>query len=174
MLPIADLPSLEDPIEMLTACHDKVRRFSSLCIRVGEHVEQHGCDPDARQAAASALRYFEQAAPLHHADEECDLFPALRRLGDLALTAALDQIEQEHRYLAHLWAETAHWLTAVTQAKVRTVPKALLSTFASTYQTHARQEEERLYPHARRLAPHVLARISQAMQVRRGAPQHIE
>ncbi|MDK2125665.1 hemerythrin domain-containing protein [Parachitinimonas caeni] len=167
MFPSANLPSPDDPIAMLVACHDKVRRFSALVARIGDHVLQKGCDAEAQQAATSVLRYFDVAAPLHHADEEIDLFPALRGLRDSQLNYELDRIEYEHLPLAGLWRDVGHWLSLVQQGSPAEVPSSLLLTFATAYPEHARQEEERLYPHATRLPAPTLAKIGQAMASRR-------
>ena len=57
-------------IEMLMACHEKVRHFAKLADRIAAHITEHGADPQAREAAKSVMRYFDIAAPLHHADED--------------------------------------------------------------------------------------------------------
>lgn len=46
------------------------------------------CDVQAQAAAAQILRYFNVAAPLHHQDEDEDLFPALLALHQPALSEA--------------------------------------------------------------------------------------
>ena len=72
----------EQPFEMLSACHDRVRRSLALLGRLCEHVEVHGTDAQACQAAADVLRYFSLAAPAHHEDEERHVVPALYARGD--------------------------------------------------------------------------------------------
>ena len=44
-------PSIEDPLELLKACHDKVRRFSALVPRLRDHLARHGPDAQAQEAA---------------------------------------------------------------------------------------------------------------------------
>ena len=82
--PGALAPDFGTPLAMLTACHDKVRHFAALSLKLAAHIEAKGCDDEAREPASNILRYFDVAAPLHHADEEEDLFPALRALGEPA------------------------------------------------------------------------------------------
>ena len=60
---------------MLAACHLRIEQQCSTLRRLVPHLLAHGADSQARQAAASVLRYFQTAAIDHHADEEEDLFP---------------------------------------------------------------------------------------------------
>ena len=50
-------PSFEDPIAMLLACHDKIRRFCTELSLLPEHLSQHGWDD---VAVASAKRRSNQ------------------------------------------------------------------------------------------------------------------
>ncbi|SFZ73422.1 hemerythrin domain-containing protein [Chitinimonas taiwanensis] len=161
-------PGFDEPIALLTACHDKVRRFASLSLKLDEHLSRRGQDEEAAQAAANILRYFDMAAPLHHADEEDDLFPALRELDDPALNADLARIEAEHASLDVLWQAVRPWLQAIADHGVPLRP-AELAAFARDYPAHAAREEALLYPAARQLSPTTLARIGQNMRARRGA-----
>lgn len=162
-------PSFDDPLALLCACHDKVRHFSGLALRLSEHVRQHGRDGQARRAAADILRYFEQAAPLHHADEEQDLFPALRALNDAGLDAELDALTAEHDQLAQLWAPVCGWLRGLIDEEVVAEPSAL-DEFARRYPAHADREEAVAYVAARQLPDRVLHRLGQNMAARRGTP----
>lgn len=166
--PTASLPGFDSPIEMLLACHDKVRRFAGLCPRLDQHAALHGADEEARAAAASVLRYFQLAAPLHHADEEEDLFPALRELGDASLTARIDELDAEHGHLGELWYCLQPWLEAMSQGARHPAPPEL-GAFATLYPEHASREEREVYPAAVRLPPDRLAGIGQRMAQRRGA-----
>ncbi|USE78644.1 hemerythrin domain-containing protein [Cupriavidus gilardii] len=168
MLPNTPIPSFESPIELLTACHDKVRRFASLCGRLAEHTARHGADDQARTAAAGIVRYFTIAAPLHHADEETDLFPALRALGDDALTAAMRALEDDHDALDALWHQARPWLEAVQQGSAGAAPEAL-AEFAARYLRHVEREEREVFPFAARLPEPTLRAIGQRMAQRRGA-----
>ena len=71
------LAGFDEPIEMLKACHERIERQLSTLERLLPHLAANGCDGEARQAAANILRYFNEAGPHHHADEEQDLFPFL-------------------------------------------------------------------------------------------------
>lgn len=159
-------PRIDDPIELLLACHDKVRRFATLALKLRDHLTQVGPDPQAQEAAQSILRYFEMAAPLHHQDEELDLFPALRTLKQSALTASIDTLDAEHAELGALWGALQPWLRDTVAGRPTGTPPEV-DDFARRYTAHAQREEVEVYPSAAQLTPEQVQRISAAMVARR-------
>lgn len=148
------------------ACHDKVRRFAGLALRLRDHLAAKGPDQQAQEAAQSILRYFNIAAPLHHDDEEMDLFPALRQLTIGELDQHMAQLEAEHTELAALWQSLQAWLTATAEGQAHPAPDTV-EAFAQRYQAHAQREEDEVYPFASRLAAEQIGHISAAMVARR-------
>jgi len=161
-------PGIEDPIELLLACHEKVRRFAGLTLKLRDHIAKNGPDKQAQEAAQSILRYFNIAAPLHHADEEVNLFPELRQLAVAELDLSLAQLEAEHTKLGALWQSLQAWLTATVEGQAHTKPDTV-DAFVSRYLAHAQREEDEVYPYAARLTPQQTKRISAAMVARRTA-----
>lgn len=165
----------DSPIELLEACHEKVRRFAKLAQRIALHIEKSGIDIKAQEAAESVLRYFTIAAPLHHQDEEEDLFPALKNLPLAALgkeqieklNSSIQELESEHLALSLLWSEIENWLKDIIESKPHFVP-ACLDEFAAKYMDHADREEKSIFPHARLLPPETLRTIGMNMAQRRG------
>ena len=96
-------PSFDDPLGMLTACHRRIERNLATLARLQRHLPEHGCDADARAAARSILKYFDTAAPNHHADEEESLFPRLRQLAPGDADAIANDLERDHSALAGDW-----------------------------------------------------------------------
>ena len=161
-------PSIDDPIELLQACHDKVRRFAGLTLRLRSHVAERGPAAEAQEAARSILRYFDMAAPLHHDDEDRDLFPALRSLSQPELTNCIDELQAQHESLGHLWQALRPWLSATAEGQA-CPPPAEVDEFAAAYPAHAAREEAEIYPAAAQLSAAQLRQISDAM-VRRRTP----
>lgn len=161
-------PRIDDPIELLLACHEKVRRFAGLTVKLRDHLASKGPDSQAQEAAQSILRYFNIAAPLHHDDEEQDLFPALRQLGHKGLNVSMAELEAEHTELAMLWQSLAPWLEATSHGTPH-APPATVDVFALRYPAHAQREEDEVYPFASQLAPTQIRQISAAMVARRTA-----
>ncbi|HET8870213.1 hemerythrin domain-containing protein [Aquabacterium sp.] len=159
-------PSFDDPLEMLQACHGKVRHFAGLTVRLAQHLSEHGADRQARDAAQSVLRYFDVAAPLHHADEDDDLYPALLALDDAELTQAISRLTAEHTELGRLWQAVRVWLQQVHEGQA-SLPPVELTAFAQRYPQHALDEETLVYPHAKRLRPELLVELGKSMAQRR-------
>lgn len=163
---LAAPPSFESPVEMLQACHDKVRHFAALAPKLARHLQDKGLDQQARDAAQAILRYFDLAAPLHHADEDEDLYPALIALDDEALNTHIKQVSAEHADLGQLWQAMRPWLLDISMGLPHPAPAAV-AAFAHQYPAHAQAEESLIYPSATRLNGPTMAAISQKMQKRR-------
>ena len=164
--------SFELPLEMLHACHERVQSQCALLLRLLDHVPLHGADAQARDAASAVLRYFDLAAPNHHADEEDDLFPAL--IESMAGSDAVciremtDALCRDHRELERRWQPLRHWLQALAAGRVEPVEVEAARAFVDAYERHIRREESELFPMAQRLlGEDELARIGESMQRRR-------
>lgn len=140
----------EEPFEMLGACHDRVERMLVLLERLAAHLPVHGADAQAASAARDVMRYFDQAAPKHHEDEERHVFPVLRASGRPELEALAERLHEEHLRMAEAWVgmratlagiEGGHWPAGATFDVV--------APFAAAYRTHIEAENTRAYPHAR-------------------------
>lgn len=165
----------EAPFEMLSACHERVERMLDLLARLRDHVAKNGCDVQATTAAADVMRYFDQAAPQHHLDEERHVFPAVLALHDVRMDLLVDRLRQEHLDMEKLWGQVRQALERVAQADAKNVTpfsdedQAGMDAFVSIYKEHIRNEEDLVYPEARRsLDAEQLSAMSQDMVRRRG------
>lgn len=144
----------EEPFGMLEACHERVQRMLALLARLREHVRANGCDEQARQAARDVMRYFDQAAPQHHLDEELHVFPPLLAQGDAGNTRVVRQLQQDHLDMESRWAGAREVLQLVADGLVQRLDaegEAVLVAFAALYDQHLRAEEEIAYPAAQAL-----------------------
>lgn len=95
-----------NPIGLLTDCHRCIERFLQALLKIAADVQGGALDTARRDALQAALKYFRLAAPKHTADEEDDLFPALRGMAGpraAGMIASLDRLGrrlQERRRLA--------------------------------------------------------------------------
>lgn len=165
----------EAPFEMLSACHERVERMLDLLVRLRDHVAKNGCDAQAAAAAVDVMRYFDLAAPQHHLDEERHVFPAVLALHDLRMDLLVDRLRQEHLDMEKLWGQVRQALERVAQADAKNVTpfsdedQAGMDAFVSIYKEHIRNEEDLVYPEARRsLDAEQLSAMSQDMVRRRG------
>lgn len=165
--------STEAPLEMLAACHGRVQRQCSTLERLLPHVAQQGADTAAREAATAVMRYFDTAAVDHHADEETDLFPALRDAlagsDAVCVVALIDALRSEHRQLESHWRTLRLQLQALSAGDASALQADDLNRFVAAYQSHIAREDTELLPMAARLLDDAaLHAIGSAMRERRG------
>ena len=166
----------EQPFGMLAACHERVLRSLQLLRRLIEQLEAAGPDADARAAAHDVWRYFELAAPAHHADEELHVLPRLRAAGDPWLADVARRIETEHAELRALWQQLGPLLQQLHEAQGPFGPDAmhtlrtLAASFIALHERHLPLEDSFAFPAAQaRMQPHELQSMGQEMQRRRTA-----
>lgn len=168
----------DEPLELWLACHQRVQRMTRLLARLAPHLAQHGADAQARDAAASVRRYFDEAAPRHHDDEEIDLFPLLRERaaagGDAATVArlgeALRTLQAEHESLGALWRELRAPLVQIEAGQAAVLDPEGVARFAEGYAAHIALEEGVIAPALRELLTTADRQaVGRAMAQRRGA-----
>ena len=171
-LTAAPAAGFEQPFEMLEACHERVARMLALLQRLREHLPGHGADDNARQAARDVMRYFDQAAPQHHRDEELHVFPPLLARGDPATLDLVRRLQQDHVQMESRWLKAREVLDAVASGARQSLSagdEAALDGFAGLYDGHIQAEEGLAYPAAAALLGATeLAAMGREMMRRRG------
>lgn len=171
----APAAGFEAPFEMLGACHERVERMLGLLAKLRQHVLVRGWDESVASAARDVMRYFDQAAPLHHEDEERHVFPPLLAGDDAVMRQIVQGLQQDHRDMETAWAVARGVLASVAQAPsagwthFSPQEEATLAGFARLYDRHLREEDGLIYPAARAgLSPEALQVMSADMMRRRG------
>jgi len=160
-------PSFDDPIGVLVACHERMRRQLGTLARLPAHVNGRGVDAEARSAAQAVLRYFDRAGADHHADEDDSVLPrVLARAPDLAPLIA--QLSAEHVVLARRWRKLRPLLAGIAGGFNPGLPTRLVRDVCEGYETHIDREERRLLPRAQEcLDATALAEIGREFAARR-------
>lgn len=163
----------EVPLEMLSACHGRLQAQCETLQRLERHLDTHGADRAAAEAARAVMRYFDTAAQLHHEDEEQDLFPALLAAMAGSDTVCLREMTEalcaDHRRLQACWRRLRPALQAVAERSRHSLADADVPAFIADHRAHLEREESELLPMAARLIDAVtLDRIGLAMRARRG------
>ncbi|BEV72890.1 MULTISPECIES: hemerythrin domain-containing protein [unclassified Paludibacterium] len=140
-------PSFDQPLDMLLACHDQIRRFCDLLDKLVPHISEHGVDDAARSTIESIVRYFDVAGPSHHADEEDELFPILEARVPSA-PPKLEQLSAEHGYLHSRWNAIRDDLLALKNGDISVISRIEIEEFVRQYRMHAAIEEAWLIPTA--------------------------
>ena len=166
-------PGFDQPIAVLKHCHDRIRKQLDTLSRLPAHLAEHGADQQAQQAAQAIIKYFDKAAPLHHADEEDNLVPMLHTVasGDDAATLAVlvPGILQDHDAMDAMWQTLHEQLAAIGAGNAAPLDAALAAAFAERYAQHMVLEETHIAPMAKRLfSPAQMTQLGSAMQQRRG------
>ncbi|MFZ6750756.1 hemerythrin domain-containing protein [Undibacterium sp. Ren11W] len=168
-------PGFDQPLAVLKHCHDRIRKQLTTLDKLLEHLPEQGADEQARQAAFAVLRYFSDAAPLHHEDEECDLLPTLEATAQGEDAALLQQllprILQQHAEMATLWANLERQLKAISLGVSAVLAESDIAQFKEIYFDHMHTEETQIAPMAKRIfSAAQMATLGSAMQERRGIP----
>ena len=166
-------PDFDQPIAVLKHCHDKIRKQLATMQKLPDHLQEFGANLDAKQGATAILRYFDEAAPKHHADEEVDLLPMLQNTasGDDAehLKVLMPEILQEHQQMETLWHSLAQQLRALASGDSSTLSRDEVQQFTTLYTAHMEKEESNIAPMAKKLfSTAQMAQLGQAMKNRRG------
>jgi hemerythrin-like domain-containing protein len=167
-----------NPIGLMSDCHRRIERFLQALLRVTSDSDGGSLDAEHRSALAAALKYFREAAPKHTADEEEDLFPALRGRGPAVeeLLERVHRLEQEHRIAADWHREVdeigKRWLRQDHLSLRETAQlKKALASLSELYQAHIEIEEQEIFPLAQaELSDSEKTSIGRRMALRRGVP----
>ena len=144
---LSPAPGFDDPFGMLVACHGRMRHQLGTLARLQRYTVENGVDADARAAASAILRYFDHAAPNHHADEDHSLLPRVLAR-DPRLARLVEGIGADHRALERQWRKVRPLLSGIAAGRNEALPPALVRTVCEGYMAHLEREEARLFPAA--------------------------
>ncbi|HKO66727.1 MAG TPA: hemerythrin domain-containing protein [Burkholderiaceae bacterium] len=140
----------DQPIQMWLACHERILRMLALLLQLRDHLANDGAIESAQVTAASILRYFAEAAPRHHEDEELDLFPPLLRLVAAEerneVAKIVNALTAEHVQLDRAWMELRPLLVAIDAGARAQLDERVVAHFVDRYQQHIQRENDKLTP----------------------------
>ena len=172
-----DTPAgFDEPLAALAACHRRIEKQMNTLARLQKHIGRFGFDKDAQTATDAILRYFIEAAPNHHADEEIDLFPRVLRAAEALADRSksfelLSHLLVEHRDMETVWGTVRDALEGLQAGRLTTLDAQLCKEFSRIYATHIDREESQLFPLAARLLQKAdVIALGTAMAQRRGLP----
>jgi hypothetical protein len=141
----------EDLAQLLLACHQRIRSFSALALRIGS--EEGLGAVELREGCERVARYFTEALPLHVKDEEEGLIPQLRGR-EPELDRALEQMASDTAARA-LAGRAAARLAGRPLGAGRGAPRTQLARVAALLgpelERHLDQEERLIFPAIPRL-----------------------
>lgn len=162
-------PGFDDPLEMLQACHGRITAQCDTLQRLVAHLQTHGNDEQAGQAARAILRYFDTAGQYHHQDEEQDLFPALLASGNPSASEYVARLLAEHKVMDAAWQALRPLLIAIAEDNANTLDADVVAHFIDSYARHIAFENSLLLPLATTLLDtQQLQLLGRCMAERRG------
>jgi len=147
--PAKSEPKTEDAVDLLTGCHDRIRHFTGVAVKLA-HAPNAPPD-EIRQAAARVHRYYGVSLPLHEADEEETLRPRLESIPNEKIRHALVAMSDQHIAIDELLERLLPLLVMVQNnpetlhaagAEMCAITKALDEMFRA----HLQMEEEVIFP----------------------------
>ena len=130
----------QDPVSILYACHGKVKRFCRQLQILPDYLQKNGVNQAVINDVKLILQYFNQAAPLHHEDEEQDFFPALVVKAPQA-KQTVDELEKQHMNLHQNWQNLAQQLQMLIAGERDHIEQSLIEQFVAGYEKHIALEE---------------------------------
>jgi len=162
------LPGFDDPIGLLRACHAKMLAHCDLLQSLVTQARGGAPDDATRKAAQDITRYFSSSAPLHHRDEEEDLFPRINRQS-LRIAELVHNLKQEHRELDVLWESLLPELKRIPAEGFSDAFLDAATRFCELCRAHVNRENMELLPLvASSVSQRELGYIGEAMAQRRG------
>lgn len=158
------------PLDFIESEHDSQR---VLCDRLVELANDQDLMPIIGEAEA-VLAFITKELPLHHKDEETDLFRMLRHRcrPEDGIDAILVHLAWEHTLDRFLTYDLRLDLKALVDGKTPDNPAGVfmdLRTFAESQRRHLDWEEKIVVPLAhKRLMPEDLSEMGRNMSARRG------
>jgi pyridoxamine 5'-phosphate oxidase len=164
------------PLAIVQACHERLRRMVELLIPLREHMREHGADSRAAVTAGTIRQYLVQAWPRHMQDEEVDILPRLQtRLRDRHTVAAqniqetIATVNEHHRAFDPLFQQVLPLLRAIESGTAQRLEEPAVQAFVDLFRIHMALEEDVLGPaYAKLLTAEDLRQIGSAMAARRG------
>jgi iron-sulfur cluster repair protein YtfE (RIC family) len=160
-----------DAVELLLACHERIRRFLTLARTLAT---AHGAsDDEIRGTAAQVRRYFAEALPLHVADEHEDIVPRLAGAGG-EVARALATMDADHELHAPIVARLVELCDALVRDPGRLAELSdelgrVAHELTDELGRHLDLEEQVILPALRELPAAELDALRTAMRARRGS-----
>lgn len=149
----------DEPADFLLACHARMRQFAATAIALATRADLDRKQID--EACDELLRYFRVALPLHEADEEVTLAPAL---SSLAMDAEpLERMRKQHVAIH----EILDALIPLWESRKREASAAHARKLAAMLDEHLTLEETVIFPRVAQLPALDRKRLFEEMRSRR-------
>jgi len=161
----------DDVVDLLLACHERIRSFTALARAAGERSDVSASE--VADACSRVERYFTEALPLHVRDEEDSLFPRLLGVSpeiDDALLAMKEQHVAHEPILGALLGVLAEMRRNPGGVEMRAELVLAAERLDRAFAEHLALEEAVIFPALRRfVTPAAQTAIKDELRGRRGS-----
>lgn len=169
MITLIPAPMDESPMQLLLACHQRIRKYLKICWRLGE-AEMHDLDA-IQNSARDAAKYFLEALPLHMLDEHDSIMPRLSGLSP-SMDAALARMQREHLLEEGTVRELVGYCEVLSEAplsleSIREDLRQCVRLLTVALESHLSGEEREIFPALLDLPVEVQKEIVTEMRARR-------
>jgi iron-sulfur cluster repair protein YtfE (RIC family) len=157
-----------DLVDLLLACHERIRKFAALAVAVAERQDLPG--DEVVEACVQVHRYFSEALPLHVADEDESILPRLQGASpeiDHALRTMHDQHVEHGPKLQSLLRLTEALRVQSDSAALKSELAVVAADLEQEFHAHLAMEERILFPALRGLPGTIQAEIVAELRERR-------
>jgi pyridoxamine 5'-phosphate oxidase len=147
---LTDLAVHHDPLEPYLAFHRRIERHLAGLVALAGRLDAGEMDAQAAAQAAALAKFFGEALPRHHEEEERDLLPLLEsrivagpergRLRELR-----DDLRADHRELDGAWKRIAPSLETLAEGLARRLAMDLVQYYRAIHSVHIAAEEVALH-----------------------------
>ncbi len=143
--------ALEGPAALLLGCHQRIRHFTGMAVRIAD--SPAAPSDEIRAATEAIVRYFTIALPVHEADENESISPRLRHAvpaSDLVAKAVETMVSQHQAIDELLESLVPLWQTVQSQPAelIELAPelKRLTNRLRLHMAAHLAMEEDVIFP----------------------------
>jgi hemerythrin-like domain-containing protein len=148
--------------DALDAAHRQIQDHLAQLAELVKHIQAHGLDAGAREAAGNIEAFFSGSSRQHHKEEEENVFPPLLASGNAELVAAVRSLQQDHGWIEENWIELSPRMRAIAEGNGwldETEFVNYVEVFLELCNGHIALEETLIYPESKaRWAKAVAAR----------------
>lgn len=169
-------PGFDRPLDLIRQTHRRLEQRCALMQRLVGHLQEKGCDADARATAGHIVRFFDEDVALHHEDEEQEFYESVAKVAParsrLAVAKLVVELRSEHDQLQAVWRDVLRpQLVGIMEGRLQALNREAVDRCEVLYVSHVEREEQILLPIAEKhLSDARIEQLGRGMAERRKQP----
>jgi hemerythrin-like domain-containing protein len=169
-------PGFDRPLDLIRQTHRRLEQRCALMQRLVGHLQEKGCDADARATAGHIVRFFDEDVTRHHEDEDQEFYQAVAEAAPAksrpVIAKLVADLRREHDQLQAVWRDVLRpQLTGIMAGRVQALSRQAVDRCETLYVSHVEREEQILLPIAEKhLSDARIEQLGRGMADRRKQP----